>query len=62
MITAVEQPGDPRVPPLRGLEGKNPPGGRTSSREALDKIIRREVEHTSTGLHRLDRHRVRPEW
>ncbi len=33
--------------PLRGLAGKEiHPGGRTSSREALEKIIRREAEHT----------------
>jgi choline dehydrogenase len=33
--------------PLRGLVGREiHPGGDTSSRQALDKIIRREVEHT----------------
>jgi choline dehydrogenase len=48
MITAVEQGRDIFASaPLRGLVGKEiHPGGDTSAREALDKIIRREVEHT----------------
>jgi choline dehydrogenase len=33
--------------PLRGLVGREiHPGGEISSRQALDKVIRREVEHT----------------
>ena len=53
-------PGDlRRSAAFRGLAGREiHPGGRTSSREALAKIIRREVEHTTPGLHRPDRHRV----
>ena len=48
MITAVERARDAFASePLRGLVGREiHPGGDTSSREALDKIIRREVEHT----------------
>jgi choline dehydrogenase-like flavoprotein len=48
MITAVERGREIFASaPLRGLVGREiHPGGNTSSREALDKIIRREVEHT----------------
>jgi choline dehydrogenase len=48
MITAVERAREVQASaPLHGLVGKEiHPGGDTSSREALDKIIRREVEHT----------------
>ena len=48
MITAVERAREIFASaPLRGLAGREiHPGGHTSSREALDKIIRREVEHT----------------
>ena len=48
MITAVERGREIFASaPLRGLVGREiHPGGDTSSREALDKIIRREVEHT----------------
>jgi choline dehydrogenase len=48
MITAVERGREIFASaPLRGLMGKEiHPGGNTSSRQALDKIIRREVEHT----------------
>ena len=48
MITAVERGREAFASaPLRGLVGAEiHPGGDTSSSEALDKIIRREVEHT----------------
>ena len=48
MITAVERVREIFTStPLQGLVGREiHPGGDTSSREALDKIIRREVEHT----------------
>jgi choline dehydrogenase len=48
MITAVERAREAFASqPLRGLVGPEiHPGGDTSSREALGKIIRREVEHT----------------
>src|SRR5271170_355640 len=48
MITAVERAREAFASaPLRGLVGREiHPGGDTSSREPLDKIIRREVEHT----------------
>jgi choline dehydrogenase len=48
MIAAVERARETFASePLRGLvEREIHPGGDTSSREALDKIIRREVEHT----------------
>jgi len=48
MITAAERAREIFASaPLRDLVGKEiHPGGDTSSRQALDKIIRREVEHT----------------
>ena len=48
MITAVERGREIFASvPLRGLVGREiHPGGDTSSRQALDRIIRREVEHT----------------
>ena len=48
MINAVERARQILTSaPLRGLVGKEiHPGGDTSSRKALDKIIRREAEHT----------------
>jgi len=48
MITAVERGREIFASaPLRGFVGREiHPGGEVSSREALDKIIRREVEHT----------------
>ena len=48
MIAAVERGREVFASePLRGLVGREiHPGGDTSSREALDKVIRREVEHT----------------
>jgi choline dehydrogenase-like flavoprotein len=48
MITAVERGREIFASaPLHGLVGSEiHPGGNTSSRQALDKIIRREVEHT----------------
>ena len=48
MITAIEQAREIFASaPLRDLVGKEiHPGGDTSTRQALDKIIRREVEHT----------------
>ena len=48
MIAAVERAREIFASaPLRGLAGREiHPGGDTSARTALDKIIRREVEHT----------------
>jgi len=48
MITAVERAREiVASAPLRGLVGREiHPGGDTSSRQALNKIIRRKVEHT----------------
>jgi choline dehydrogenase-like flavoprotein len=48
MIAAVERAREIFASaPLRGLVGREiHPGGDTSARKALDKIIRREVEHT----------------
>jgi choline dehydrogenase-like flavoprotein len=48
MVVAVERAREVfATAPLRGLVGKEiHPGGDTTSRESLEKIIRREVEHT----------------
>jgi choline dehydrogenase len=61
MITAVERAREIFASaPLRGLVGREiHPGGDTSSRQALDKIIRREVEHT---YHPACTARIGTEW